>query len=110
MKTGDLTGGERAVLHRRRAQASQREAADEHEVSLYRYRLWEADEEDPPPISLGRLRPHEVCFIRRRRAGVSLADLAGAMGVSEWWLTKMEYGREPAHRLVEHWAGTVCAI
>ncbi len=93
------------LIERRRAEQSQREAAAVKEVSLYRFRRWESGDEAAPAVDLGDLEPYEACFLRRRRAGVSLKDLADAMNVSRWWLCQMEYGRAGSDRLVEHWAG-----
>ena len=106
MKTRDLTNGERVLLTRRRRteRKSQREAAADYGVTLYCYRRWEDDEEKPPGVALGKLLPHEACFIRRRRAGITLAQLAATLGVSRWWLCKMEYGKANTDRLVAHWS------
>lgn len=104
MKTRDLTNDEKLLLQRRRAGHSQRDAAIEIGVSHYRYRRWEAGQEKPPKVNLGRLEPHEACFIRRRRAGISLKTLADVLGVSRWWLCQMEYGKGATERLVEHWS------
>ena len=104
MKTRDLTNGEKLVVKRRRADESQREAATGFSVSLYRYRRWESDQDKPPNVSLGQLKPHEGCFMRRRRAGISLKTLADVLGVSRWWLCQMEYGNVATDRLVQHWS------
>lgn len=104
MKTRDLTNGEKFIVQRRRADQSQREAAEAKGVSLYRYRRWESDQEKPPSVSLGRLEPYEGCFVRRRRAGISLKTLAEVLGVSRWWLCQMEYGKAATDRLVDHWS------
>lgn len=78
--------------------------ADDLGVTLYCYRRWEDDTADGDDVSLGKLLPHEVCFILRRRAGMSLKDLADALGVSRWWACKMEYGRANVERLVDYWS------
>jgi len=104
----NLTLGERLLLERRRREESQQQAARRLRVSRYRYRAWEGDEqcdEVPPRAPLRLLREHEACFLRRRRAGVSVAALARALGTSPWWLTQMERGRAPIARLRAHWAG-----
>lgn len=100
----DLTNGERLVIHRRRQDWTQRQAAESHGVTLYRYRKWEKDEDGPPKIGVGRLEPFEVCFLLRRREEIPAAELARALGISRWWLTQMETGRAPAESLVEYWA------
>ncbi len=99
----DITNGERLLLERRRHQQSQRQAASRHGVSRYRYRRWETDVEDAPRVPLQRLREYEACFLLRRRAGIPLHELAREAGVSRWWLCQMEYGNQPARRLLGYW-------
>ena len=107
VKTRDLTNGELFLLQRRRDQKTQRAAAADNKVTLYCYRRWEDDEDEgtaPTELYFDNLEPYEACFIRRRRAGVSLQDLADQLELSRWWVCKMEYGRANAARLVDHWA------
>lgn len=100
-----VTAGEKLLIERRRAGQSQRDRAAVLEVTLYRYRRWEADEERGPLVDVGALEPHETCHLRRRRAGISLEDMAEVLDVSRWWVCQMEYGRAGADRLVRHWTG-----
>lgn len=114
MKIRDLTRGERALIHRRREGWSQRQAADHWGLSLYAYRQCEDD--DPPEtntdevvrswpkVALGRLEPHEICFLYRRRSGMQLQELADTLGISRWWLCRMEYGTAPCDRLHDYWS------
>lgn len=106
MRVRDLTAGERLAIARRRAGESKREAADRHGVTLYRYRAWEDDREGSgaPRVALGSLEAHEVLVIRRTRQGLSAQDLAAEMGISRWWLCKMEYGQAPIDALEAHWS------
>lgn len=68
------------------------------------YAQWEADEKDgAPSVKVAPLRPFEVAFLHRRRAGLSRADLAASIRCSEFWLTQMERGREPCAALTEYW-------
>lgn len=113
MRTKDLTAGERLLIARRRLGESQDEAGARLGVSRYRYRKWESDEytdPGPPRANIGALKPFESCLIRRRRAGVSLAELAEAVGVTRWWLCQMEGGDAPADRLVAFWSDPSPAI
>jgi len=103
MKTSDLTTGERVLILRRRKEESQQAASERHGVSLYRFRQWESDEEPAPKIAIGRLERFESCFIRRRRTGMPLHELAGLMGISRWWLIQMEYGKQASDALVAFW-------
>lgn len=102
----ELSTGERLLILRRRRGQSQKQAAEALGVSLYCYRQWESDEQaetDPPKVRSPKLALHEQCFLRRVRAGLSLADLAGELGLSRWWVCKMEQGKAPPERLLEHW-------
>ncbi len=109
MKSLKLTGGERLLIERRRGDpsVSQRDAAKNHDVSLRRYRRWEDDKESVPEEQLDPafplLDPHEDCFIRRRRAGLSLQDLADTLRISRWWLCQMEHDRVGISKLVAYW-------
>jgi len=105
MKTSDLTTGERVLILRRRKQESQQAASERHGVSLYRFRQWETDEEQAPKVALGRLERCESCFVRRKRSGMPLHELASQMGVSRWWLIQMEHGKQSADALVAFWDG-----
>lgn len=103
MKVSDLTQGERFLIARRRHGWSQREHAAFLGVTLYRYRAWEGDAEKAPSMPLGRLQPHEECFVRRRRAGIPLQAMADRLGVSRFWLAQMESGRAPVGALEAWW-------
>lgn len=104
MRIPKLTNGEKLLVQRRRDDLTQPQAAEAADVSLYLWRKWEIDIGEPPSVVTGRLLPHEACFIRRRRAGVSLASLADALKLSRWWICQMEYGRAPIGRLVAYWS------
>lgn len=54
-----------------------------------------------PP--LGRLAQHEVCFILRRRAGLTQREVAAQLGRSTRWVTMMEIGEAPIRELWEFW-------
>jgi len=98
------TNGERLLIRRRRTSESQVDAAERYGVSLHRYRLWEADKDPAAPKQReARLEPFESCFLRRRRAGVSLRELAEELDLSRWWLCQMEQGKADSRRLIEYW-------
>lgn len=100
----DLSPGERLILLRRRTGATQAEEAEEHGVSLLRYRRWEKDEiEGAPKVPLGKLKPGEIAFVLRRRKGLSLRAAADEMGVCPWWLRQMETGQVNQKRLLDFW-------
>lgn len=99
------TKGESLLLHRRRKNLNQIEAAKEYDVHVDKYRDWEADrrQDDQPSQHLGELKPHEVCFLLRRRAGKTQREVAAALGCTRIWLIQMESGNAPVKRLREHW-------
>ncbi len=103
MKRLTLTAGERLLIDRRRSRLTQREAAKAWDVSRYQYRIWEVRSEDPPSVELGLIWNHERCYLLRIRAGIEQKDLAVKLGVSRWWLCRMEYGEAPIDALVEWW-------
>lgn len=108
LTTKDLTPGERVYLERRRHGWTMAAAAEWWGVSLYRLERWELDAESDsgpsvPRVSLGRLTQGEAMHILRRRAGVSAAAMAELLGVSRWWLCRMESGTAPADRLADYW-------
>lgn len=106
VKTSDLTRGERLLISRRRRGESQAQAAKRFSMSLYAYRRIETgDAETRIELPIGRLEPFEVCFLRRRRTGEALHELASRMGLSRWWLCQMERGEVDAARLVTFWQG-----
>ena len=107
MSPSDLTNGERLYLARFREGVGQKVAASWYGVGLYTYRLWEDDQEaettsfEPP--ALGRITEAEEYVIRRRRSGLTVAQVCEKMGVSRWWLRQMETGSAPIDRLRSYW-------
>ena len=104
IRTTELTRGERLLVYRRRYNGTQADEAQHYDTSLYQYRQWETDQQDGPAPSLGTLRPHEQCLIKRTRSGKSVNDLARVIGICSWWLTQMERGDAPVERLLAHWS------
>jgi len=104
LTAAQLTNGERLALERRRAGETKAGAAKRHGVSLYCYTAWEDDEDEAAPrVAVGRVAFYEGSRILRRRAGRSVADMAAAVGVSPYWLSRMEAGEAPDDRLREFW-------
>lgn len=99
------TKGESLLLHRRRKGLNQIEAAKEYDVPVDKYRDWEADRrlDDQPRRHLGELKPHEVCFLLRRRSGKTQREIAAALGCTRLWVIQMEDGKAPVERLREYW-------
>lgn len=104
MNMRDLTSGEKLLLHRRREGMTAAAAAKARKTSLYRYARWESDLEAGPSVALWRLAFYEKAFVLRRRAGMSVAELAKRFGITPWWLTQMESGQAPDGRLRDGWA------
>lgn len=94
--------GERLWLVRQNAGMTQREAADRHGCCLSIYQRYEQDKREPeylvvpPPLHIGLL-----CALARRRSGLTLNQVAEALGVSKVTVLTME--RAGDSRLVNFW-------
>lgn len=99
-----LTNGERLAIDRRRRGERQRAAAQRHEVALSRYSRWERDM-DPtaPKVRVGTLKPHERCYLYRRRTGKTQMEVAKDLGVCRYWLNRMELGEVDCTDLACYW-------
>ena len=99
------TRGESLLLERRRKAENQLQAAARYGVHVDTYRAWETDErpEDVPHYNAGHLKPHEVCLLRRRRAGLTQREVAAAIGMTRLWIMKMELGEASIDRLKGYW-------
>ena len=106
MKITDLTAAEKLKLDRRRRGESQEKAAKHWGVSFYKYREAEDGKRNLRGVrpALGKLRPYEICFIRRIRSDISVKKMAKKLKRHPWWISQMERGKQPADELVEHWA------
>jgi len=99
-----LSRGEALLVERRRRGLNQVRAAGEWEVHPDKYREWEADRrDDTPEVEVGELKPHEVCYLKRRRSGKTQREIAAALGLTRLWVIMMEDGKAPVDRLVEYW-------
>jgi len=108
LRTRDLTRGEKLYVKRNRLGITQLEMSVSMGVVPAQYRAMEQDVEgsEAPYITLGAsLEPRESYTIMRRRAGYSRAELAEEIGVSAFWLRKMEKGLAPIKRLADYWGG-----
>ena len=105
----DLTLGERLIVGRRRKDLSQTDAATRCRVSLFRFRKWEDDVEEPKASALtklpvsGALKPGERCFLMRRRAGLSLKQVSTKTGITVNALSQIETGKHDAAELLRFW-------
>jgi len=98
-----LTHGEKLFLDRHRRMESQAAAASRHRVSLYRYQREERGYEGGLVVEVGDILPFERCIILRRREGLTSTEASKRIGVSMWWLRKMETGAANPKRLIEFW-------
>lgn len=101
---GDLTRAEKLRLVRKRNKWTQPFAAKEFGAPLSRYRAWEKGKGNPPENAVGKLTPGEECWILRRRAGLTVRELAAKVGVCPYWIYLMEANRAPVDRLRDFWA------
>lgn len=105
----DATYGEALAVDRRRRDETQAQAAERLGITVYAYRKAEASahrngsSDSLPVVDVEPLHPGEQCRILRRRAGLTLDQLAERMGCTAWWIAQMEHGKAPVDRLVEHW-------
>lgn len=105
MLVSDLTPGERLWVLRRRRGITVDEAASEYKVSAYTYYRWEADKSEGPDPKLDIVEPYEHYALLRRRAGMTIADLAKLLGLSGFRVSKMERGKYPHTHLMLFWEG-----
>lgn len=110
----DLTGAEMLTVHRRRLGVNQQIMARLLGIGFRKYIRLELGREPVPhelyarllgviPPTLDGLRLHERYRIMRLRAGKSREDFATIIGVSPWWITKMENGSAPLDKLTIYW-------
>lgn len=104
-KLKDLTTGERLVLHRRRMDESQSQAAARLGVGRKLYALWEIEVKPFPGSApdIDKVAVHEIVFILRRRANMSRADMVEAVGFNRTWITAMERGDMDCSPLRNYW-------
>lgn len=100
-----LTTGEALVLHRRRLDESQTEAAARLGVGRKIYALWEVEVKEFPGVAptFETVAAHEIAFILRRRANKSRADMVAAVGLNRTWITAMERGDMDCSPLLNYW-------
>ena len=96
-----LSVGEKLLIYRKRAGASQAEMAASFDLTRTQYGKMERDQlECVMPISLGDIKPHEEAMILRRRLGETQKEIAEKIGLSRHWVSKMETGQRDCERLL----------
>lgn len=80
-------------------------AAVHYDVPIATYRSWETGAEDPrtPEVMLGRLEPHEECWLLRLREKKTLLEVSEDVNLCGFWVSLMEKGKLDCKRLVEYW-------
>lgn len=114
MKIAPLSTPECLAIHRRRNGLSQVAYARELRISLDAYRQIETGVTQLTFFNLKRklniqppkvmpLKQYEICFVLRRRSGLTIGQLSARCGLGSWLITQIERGRENAAPLFHYW-------
>ena len=108
MTIRNLTKAERLEVSRRRADLTQKEAAELLGIPFFRYKRMEKGDLETdgstPSVPVGALTQAETCRVFRRRAGYTLAELEAETGLKAKWLHRAEVGNtRNIAALVEFW-------
>lgn len=96
-----LTFGERHWLRRKRLKEDQHAAARRIGVTRWVYQKYiEKSTKNPRPFVLA---DHEWCSLLRRRANKSQKEIAEKLGISRFYVNRMEVGLENCERLLTYW-------
>ena len=102
-----MTHGQTLRIQRRREKKTQAQAAQQLGMPLDSYKQAEADKApecwDIAFPEVDELTGPEYCFLMRRRAGLTLAELAPMVGVRKEHICLMEKGKAPPKTLIEYW-------
>lgn len=84
---------------------NQLEAADHHNVSLFKYKLAEYDKTKDFLYKQLKfnLEPYEKCLLFRKRSGKTQSEVSTAMGCGRFWLRLQETGKVPCDKLLDFW-------
>lgn len=106
MKRRTLSPAERLELTRRRLGLSQAEAAEKYGVPETLWVRWENGEPfqwGPFDFANEKLSPGELCWLLRRRAGLTMSQVAKAAKVSKSTLHRIESNLGGNHQKVLDW-------
>lgn len=108
MLPSQLTFQESLFIKRRRAGLTQKQMSAYLGVTYARYRCWVRneikDKEILPAINLGpKLKPMEICVIKRRRKGLKQKEVAKELGVKTPLVSMMEKEKIDGQRLLWFW-------
>lgn len=106
-----LTAPERLQVWRRRLGLNQLEAGAHFGVGEREYGDTELGRTTAPrlrvpkaaPKWFGQMSQNELCFILRRRSGLSQRELAHKLRLTRMWVNRMEAGVAPIDRLASYW-------
>lgn len=100
---------ERLYIYRRRARLKIHQLARMLAISNTQYMRWERGEawENCPDIDVGELSQMEVCILLRRRAGLTIHQLAERWGKSHSAVDRMEHELIRTDDLIEYWRKTL---
>jgi transcriptional regulator with XRE-family HTH domain len=102
----DLSPAEHLLIWRRREGYTQPVAAEVLGISLNSLIGVERKNDNSLFVCVPRiekLHPHEICFILRRRSGLTIPECAEQAGVSRYWYNLMEQGKVCSDRLFQYW-------
>jgi hypothetical protein len=105
LRSSQLTKGEKLYIHRKRLRFTQFQMAVRCGVCLAEYRSMELDEEGTTVgyHTIAPIKEREVYATLRRRQGITKSELAREIGVSAYWLGRMEEGAAPVATLAKFW-------
>ena len=96
-----ITTGEKLFVERRRAGRSQAQQAKKLKVNIKVYCQLERQAEGREIVK--DLTVAEACTLLRRRNGLTQANVALDMGVTRFWVRRMELGISTVKRLQDFW-------
>lgn len=106
LTTKDLSIGEHLLIWRRRYGMTQPEAASFLAIGLNSYKKIERQDTKCRLTEmpyLGDLYSYEICFILRRRSGLTIPKCAEQAGISRYWYNLMEQGKASPETLIRYW-------
>lgn len=102
----EITKVERVILWRRRQGFTQPRAAAFLCVTKTNLRSVERLESVCNfviPQMFEEIKPHEACFIMRKRSSLTIPECAKEAGLSRYWFNLMEQGKVSSETLVKYW-------
>ena len=107
-KAKDLLPQERIELSRRRLGYTREDLARNLHVSESTVYNWETGKTTPEETVLANeeiiktLHDYEICYITRKRLGLTQGQIAKGIGLSRYWVNMMEQGQKSPARLLKY--------